>query len=167
MSTLLQHKPQYNLTNMQVRQKSTIIVPLLILALCVFAFMGFKGFVNSIRNQRTCEWAIIDNIELHAHIDVPKVTKCDCDYDNISNTKKASFNIDKNNLKTDEYVQHYSLKELRSFTQLDHNEFLNLNKEALVDSHLYYKTGISNGEEYAILFDELSGRLWVTIKYKD
>ncbi len=150
-----------------MKKKGTIIILTSILTICVFAFMGYIGLVNSIRNQRTCEWANIDNIELHAHIDVPKVTKWDCDYEKESNTKRASFTIDKNNFDVNQYIQAYKFKRLSSFTEFEYGRFLNLKKEFLSGSDLYYKRNPSDGERYDVLLDKTTSRLWVTIKYKD
>ncbi len=152
---------------MSIKKKGTIIILSSILAICVFAFMGFRGFVNSIRNQRSCEWANIDNIELHAHIDVPKVTKWDCDYEKGQNTKMASFTIDKNNFDVNKYIQDYNLKKLSSSTEFEYGRFLNLKKESLIGSDLYYKKSPPDEERYDVLLDKTTGRLWVTIKYKD
>tara|TARA_B110000037_G_scaffold1082_1_gene1186 strand:+ start:4568 stop:4933 length:366 start_codon:yes stop_codon:yes gene_type:complete len=54
------------------------IVGLLLMALVLI--IGLRTLVMSIANQRTCEWANIDNIELNARIDVPLIIDSDCEY---------------------------------------------------------------------------------------
>ena len=147
-------------------KKVTMIVFTSILILSALAFLGFRGFVSSIRNQRTCEWANIDNIELHAHVDVPKVTQWNCDYEKVNNTKKASFTIDKKKFDADKYIQTYKLKPVNSAMVLEHDKFLNLEKSSL-SSDLYYKKSDADEQAYYVLLDKLTARLWVTIKYKD
>ncbi len=151
---------------MPFKKKGTVILTVLI-TICVFAFMGFRGFVNSIRDQRTCDWANIDNIELHAHIDVPKIVKWDCDYEKVSNTKRASFTIDKNSFDLNTYIQGYNLKKINHSTELEYGRFLNMKKDSLVGSDLYYKKSKPGGERYDVILDKETGRLWITIEYKD
>lgn len=152
---------------MTMKGKGTIIILTLIFTICAFAFLGFREFVKAIRNQRTCEWANIDNIELHAHVDIPKVTKWDCNYEKESNTKKASFTIDINHIDLNYYIQTYHLKKWDSATEPEYNRFLNLKKDSLNTSDLYYKNSSLDGERYDVLLDKKTARIWVTIKYKD
>src|SRR6478735_12009296 len=111
--------------NIRMNMKVTAIILECLFTICLLAFMGFRGFVNSIRNQRTCEWANIDNIELHAHIDIPKVTAWDCDYQKESNTKRAFFTVDKNSFDVNQYIERYTLKKLSSNSELEYSRFLN------------------------------------------
>ena len=53
--------------------------------------MDSKTLVVSIANQRTCEWANIDNIEINAKINIPSIIDSDCEYLEAINTKKAYF----------------------------------------------------------------------------
>ena len=150
-----------------MRLKVTVVILTCLLAIGLLAFMGFRGFVNSIRNQRTCEWANIDNIELHAHIDIPKVTAWECDYEKESNTKRAFFTLDKNNFDGNEYIERYSLKKFSSTSNFEYSRFLNLQHESLNGSELYYKKSPAGKERYDVLLDKATGRLWVTIMYND
>ena len=152
---------------MAIKRKTTIIILSFTLIICVLLFMGFRGFVNSIRDQRTCEWANIDNIELHAHIDVPKVTKSDCHYEEERNIKMASFTIDTANFDITRYIQNYQLTKLNTSAELQYGSFLKLDKESLVGSDLYFKKDSAGGERYKVLLDKATGRLWVSIEFKD
>src|SRR5688572_2586464 len=152
---------------MRMKIKVTVIILTGLLTLGLLAFMGFRGFVNSIRNQRTCEWANIDNIELHAHIDIPKVTAWECDYDKESNTKRAFFAVDKNDFDGNRYIERSSLKKLSSTSEFEFSKFLNLQHESLNGSELYYKRSAAGEERYDVLLDKTNGRIWVTIMYND
>jgi len=58
-----------------------IIIPLAsVIVLCGLCILGIRGFTHLVYSQRSCEWANIDNIELHTHIDIPKIKGCDCEY---------------------------------------------------------------------------------------
>jgi hypothetical protein len=134
--------------------------------ICISGFFGLKAFVTAIQDQRTCEWANIDNIELHAHVDIPSVSKSDCDYDKEHKTKRAFFTIDKNKVDLDEYIQTNSLKKLSLTAEPEYDRFLKLRKDSLRSAELYYKNA-SDRDRGDVLLDKNTGRLWVTIKYKD
>lgn len=152
---------------MKKNNKIIIIAAGSIVTLGLLALFGFGAFVNSIRSERTCEWANIDNVELHAHIDVPKVTESDCDYEQEKNTKRAFFVIDRNNFNAERYIQLNELKKLHSTSELESGRFINLETSSLISSDLYHKQSSSNGESYDVLFDKTAATLWVTIKYRD
>jgi hypothetical protein len=152
---------------MPIKRKVTIIAVTAISLICILAAFGFRALVSSIRHQRTCEWANIDNIELHAHLDVPKVIKWDCSYDKADNIKKASFTIDKNHVDLDEYIQNHRLLKVNSAAKLEYDRFLRLEKDSLNGSEFFYRKGSGTDLEwYDVLLDKATGRLWVTMKYK-
>ena len=100
---------------------------LLILGL-VF-ILGLRSLVVSIANQRTCEWANIDNIELNAKVDIPSILDSDCEYLDTINTKKAYFRFDPTHFDSDYYIEVNQLKSLDSKdTGID---FINFNTDSL------------------------------------
>ena len=147
--------------------KPLFITFLSVLVVCMVVFFAFRSFVSSIRNQRTCEWANIDNIELHAHIDIPKVTTWDCDYEKEINTKKAHFTIDKKDFDINGYIQTYNLKKLTAQSEVVFDSFLNMASDSVARQDYYYKKGAQDGEKWEILLDKNTGQLWVTIQYKN
>lgn len=149
--------------------KHVIIALTGIFAFCTLVVFGYVSLANSFREQRNCEWANIDNIELHAHINIPKVESadCDCSYDEMTNTKKSIFTVKKYALNLDKYIKRNKLKKLNNLSEIDFNRFLNLEKDFLADANLYYRLNSSNEEHSDILFDKTSGKLWVTINYQD
>jgi len=126
---------------------------------------GLRTLVVSIANQRTCEWANIDNIELNAKIDVPSIIDSDCMYLESINTKKAYFEFNLNDFDADHYIEVNKLKRLKSkHTGVD---FLNFNIDSLKLDMLYYKSRNGKKSNSYVLFDKNKGQIWVSIQYAD
>jgi hypothetical protein len=139
------------------------IVGLLLLALVLI--IGLRTLVMSIANQRTCEWANIDNIELNARIDVPSIIDSDCEYLEVINTKKAYFEFDLADFDADRYIEVNKLKRLNSkYFEID---FINFNIYSLKFDMLYYKSRNGKNFNSYALFDKNKGQLWVSIQYFD
>tara|TARA_B110000967_G_C18777924_1_gene506589 strand:+ start:77 stop:529 length:453 start_codon:yes stop_codon:yes gene_type:complete len=139
------------------------IVGLLLMALVII--IGLRTLVMSIANQRTCEWANIDNIELNARIDVPSIIDSDCEYLEAINTKKAYFEFDLADFDADRYIEVNKLKKLNSkYPEID---FINFNSDSLKFDMLYYKSRNGKNSNSYALFDKNKGQLWVSIQYTD
>jgi hypothetical protein len=139
------------------------IVGLLLLALVLI--IGLRTLVMSIANQRTCEWANIDNIEINARIDVPSIIDSDCEYLEVINTKKAYFEFDLADFDADRYIEVNKLKRLNSkYFEID---FINFNIYSLKFDMLYYKSRNGKNFNSYALFDKNKGQLWVSIQYFD
>ncbi|MES2478490.1 MAG: hypothetical protein V4561_05360 [Bacteroidota bacterium] len=141
-----------------------------IILLAAVSYFGLRQFTRSIYKQRTCEWANIDNIEMHAEVDVPKIKTFDCIYKKELNTKMAMFEIDKANVDMDRYIKLNNFRKLNSVNEISFDNILK--KETNVDSlmaspDLYYTKGSYKGETWQTILDNSSGRLWVTIQYND
>ena len=135
------------------------------LLIALVLIIGLRTLVMSIANQRTCEWANIDNIELNAGIDVPSIIDSDCEYLKAINTKKAYFEFDLADFDADRYIEVNKLKKLNS--KCPEIDFVNLHTDSLKFDMLYYKSrnGIKS-TSYA-LFDKNKGQLWISIQYLD
>ena len=139
------------------------IAGLLLIALMLI--IGLRTLVMSIANQRTCEWANIDNIELNARIDVPSIIDSDCEYLEAINTKKAYFKFDLADFDADRYIEVHKLKKLNSkYPEID---FINFNTDSLKFDLLYYKSRNGKNSNSYALFDKNKGQLWVSIQYLD
>ena len=139
------------------------IVGLLLMALVLI--IGLRTLVMSIANQRTCEWANIDNIELNARIDVPSILDSDCEYLEAINTKKAYFEFDLADFDADRYIEVNKLKKLNSkYPEID---FINFNSDSLKFDMLYYKSRNGKNSNSYALFDKNKRQLWVSIQYTD
>ncbi|MFA5849549.1 MAG: hypothetical protein WC833_06680 [Bacteroidales bacterium] len=94
------------------------------IVLCGLFVLGFRGFTHLIYSQRGCEWANIDNIELHTHIDIPKIKGCDCEYKKELNTKIARFDIDRSKVDMERYIRINNFKKLLSPDEVQLNELI-------------------------------------------
>jgi len=139
------------------------VVGLFILGLAFI--LGLRTLVISIANQRTCEWANIDNIELNAKIDIPSIIDSDCVYLKAINTKKAYFEFNLNDFDADHYIEVNKLKRLESKDiKVD---LLNFNIDSLKFDMLYYKSRNGKKSNSYALFDKNKGQLWVSVQYAD
>lgn len=132
--------------------------------------LGLYGFTRLIYNQRNCTWANIDNIELHAHINIPAITNYDCDYLPVENIKISCFDIDLSKVDINKYIQTNLLTKLPASSDVVFDErlktksnFFNVNDSL----ELYYRIGSYKEESWQILLNSTTGRLCVFIKYKD
>jgi len=133
-------------------------------------YFGLNQLARTIYNQRTCEWANIDNIEMHAQVDIPEIVAYYCRYEEETNTKKARFDIDKVNVDMDRYIEFNNFNKLKTSIDISFEELLQIesNPTDLVNSSdLYYTKGFYDGETWQTLLDSSTGKLWVTVKYKN
>ena len=136
-----------------------------LLVLVLVAILGLRTFVISIANQRTCEWANIDNIEINAKINIPSIIDSDCVYLESINTKKAYFEFNLADFDGDHYIEVNKFKNLESkHTEFD---FINFNIDSLTIDVLYYKSKKGKKSNSYALFDKNKGVLWVSIQYFD
>jgi hypothetical protein len=150
--------------------KIVTIALTIIIVLGGLAFFGLRQLTRSIYSQRTCDWANIDNIEMHAGVDIPNIKTCDCEYNKGQNTKAARFDLDKGSVDMNRYIKINNFKKLNSTSDISFDELLkkDVNFDQLMSSaDLYYTKGSYQGETWQTLLDNSTGRLWVTIKYKD
>ena len=126
---------------------------------------GLRLLVVSIANQRTCECANIDNIELNAKIDIPSILDSECDYLKAINTKKAYFQFDLADFDMDRYIEVNKLKKLNS--QYPEIDFINFNSDSLSVGAIYYKLRTGDNSNSYVLFDQNKGQLWVSVQYAD
>ena len=136
-----------------------------LLILGIALIFGLKTLVVSIANQRTCEWANIDNIEINAKINIPSIIDSDCVYLESINTKKAYFEFNLADFDGDHYIEVNKFKNLESkHTEFD---FINFNIDSLTIDMLYYKSKKGKKSNSYALFDKNKGILWVSIQYFD
>lgn len=147
-----------------------LLVLLAIGLLFTGAYFGIRNYTRSIYDQRSCEWSTIDNIEMHAEVDIPEVISSECLYIPERNMKMARFVIDRKNVKPDEYILKNNLQKSVPPDSLVIDDLLKKpgdEKELRESSGLYIREGSYKGETWIILFDKKTGKLWVTIKYHD
>jgi len=149
------------------KKRIALLVVSIIAALGCLGFMGLKTFCEKIFDSRDCEWANIDNIEMHARIDIPATTDCHCEYNEITATKKAVFSLEKGKLPED-----YAVKNKLTKTEADAiamADFNFENKRAILPAgeSLYYREGKTSREDYKIIYDPKAGKIWVNLKFLD
>src|SRR5690606_12087121 len=81
----------------------------IIAAIICLGFIGIRLMTTAIYQSNSCEWANIDNIELHTLADIPAITDSRCRVDTVSNTKYATFQIDLKKVELDKYIVNNNL----------------------------------------------------------
>ena len=103
--------------------KRNLLITLVVITFLSLAFFGFKTFVTSIYNQRDCEFANIDNIEVNVGIDIPSIESTACNYNEIKNQKSVYFKFDKEvNIQdyyTSNHFKNLEYSDLVKFKNLD------------------------------------------------
>lgn len=142
--------------------------------LCLYG--GLWALVFHMAGQRSCDDFNIDNIELHAGVDIPNIEDSDCNYDGVRTMKQAWFLIDKNSVDMDYYIGRNKFLLFTDTSNVGYTDFLNLDTVITASNFskgdLYYTKGSAKRksgivESWKTLFDKRSGKLWATIYYND
>lgn len=147
------------------KPKIILIVLAIVASVGCLGFMGVRAYVSKIYNSRSCEWANIDNIEMHAQIDIPEIADCDCEYDPVNDAKKVSFTLKSVNVA--EYVRKNKLEPLQGDVPKSISAFA---KERFsTNTQAYYvREGLRHNEErYELLYNPTDNKLWVYLEYLD
>lgn len=132
-------------------------------ALAGLGFMGIRTLTQKIYNARTCDWANIDNIEMHARIDIPEIESCECEYDEIFNVKKSTFTL-LADMDPEEYIRKNKLEPLQG--DFPRNVLAYAGNQVLNQPKLFVREGGRRDEErYEVLFDPSTRKLWIYLKY--
>ena len=140
-----------------------ILAVCFVIAVVCLGYIGIRSFTKNIYNSQNCEWANIDNIEMRAMVDIPKIESSKCNYDTISKTKKVLFVLDKE-LNTEDYISKNKLQKLVSPKSLSS---FNLKPEEITPETFYIREKTTEWESYKILLDSKSRKLWIDLKYLD
>ena len=149
--------------------KRNLLITLVVITFLSLAFFGFKTFVTSIYNQRDCEFANIDNIEVNIGIDIPSIESTTCNYDEIKNQKSVYFKLDKEvNIQdyyTSNHFKNVQSSDLVKFNELD---FVG-NKRPFNDglNNYYYKSEMRRSNSYHAILNVDTKELWIVISFKD
>lgn len=148
------------------KTKIVLIVLAIIAAIGCLGFMGFRAFVAKMYNSRSCDWANIDNIEMHARIDIPEIEACDCEYDAVFDAKKVVFTLDKS-LNSAKYVASNNLQPLQGEVPKSIKGFAKREFSPTTQA-LYVREGLRHNEErYELLFEPQTKKLYVYLEYLD
>lgn len=143
-------------------KKTIVIVVISVIAILCMGYFGLNSLSKMMYEERSCEWANIDNIELHAHINIPSVIESECFYDTKTNTKTSTFTLDMRELDVKEYLVKNQLKQLTSDSDISIDEIRNFTGSTDTFYFKKYSTKTSDSE---VLFDASTGKLHVVIHY--
>lgn len=140
-----------------------ILAVCFVIAVVCLGYVGIRSFTKNIYNSQNCEWANIDNIEMRAMVDVPKIESSECNYDTLSKTKKVLFILDKE-LNVEEYITKNKLQKLNETEKVTS---FHLKSEEINTETFYFREKTTEWESYKIVLDSKSRKLWIELKYLD
>ena len=149
--------------------KRNLLITLVVITFLSLAFFGFKTFVTSIYNQRDCEFANIDNIEVNVGIDIPSIENTSCNYDEFKNQKSVYFKFDKEVNIQDYYTSnHFKNLEYSDLVKFKNLDFVG-NKRPFNDglNNYYYKSEMRRSNSYHAILNFDTKELWIVISFKD
>lgn len=138
----------------------------------IIVVMGYFYFLTRcMRSERSCEWANIDNLELHTGINIPKVISSDCDYITSRNVKYASFALSRDDVQFAYYIKNNNLEKLVLSDTSKFDSLFKVKAGFMLSGHgqqsLFYKIGDSQEAKWQLLLDSSNAKLWIMIKYTD
>ncbi len=149
--------------------KRNLLITLVVITFLSLAFFGFKTFISSIYNQRDCEFANIDNIEVNVGIDIPSIENTSCNYDEFKNQKSVYFKFDKK-VNIQDYCKSNTFKilqpsDLDKFKDLD---FVGNNLPFKDEyNNYYFKSENRRSNSYNAILNVDTKELWIVISFKD
>ena len=150
------------------KTRIALLVVAIIAALGCLGFMGVGAFCDKIYKSRDCEFANIDNIEMHSRIDIPEIIDCDCRYDARVTAKKVTFTIDTANTDLDAFVKSNRFEKLGPDQTL-HQSLAFATDLKPDNDHLFYRSNENShrpGRDlYRMVLNRETGKLWVYLQY--
>src|SRR5690606_25925778 len=150
---------------MSVRKLLLLIAAIIAAVICL-GFIGIRLFTTALYDSNSCEWANIDNIELHALVDIPAIIDSDCRIDTVENTKYATFMIDLEEVDIEKYIADNKFVKIQSTAEAEKylsQHFSGANAESFAYSDLYERHDSYKDESSSLLLDAQTGTLSVTI----
>ena len=142
---------------------------LVLISTATLLFFGFKSFVTSIKDNRGCEFANIDNIEINMGVDIPKIESSECNYDSVQNIKSVYFKFQK--LDAKEYIlknKFTKLNDLVNLEPLSMQYFLadasSINENP---NSIYIKSGNRKNNTHFAVYNALTNEFWAVVHFKD
>lgn len=149
--------------------KRNLLITLFVITFLSLVFFGFKTLISSIYNQRDCEFANIDNIEVNVGIDIPSIENTSCNYDELKNQKSVYFKFDKK-VNIQDYCKSNTFKILQP-SGLDKFKNLNFvgNNLPFKDEYnnYYFKSENRRSNSYNAILNVDTKELWIVISFKD
>ena len=149
--------------------KRIVIILLVFLSFVALLFFGFKTFVTSTKDNRGCEFANIDNIEINVGVDIPKIESSECYYDSLQKVKSVYFKFQK--LDTQEYVLNNELTKLEDILDLEPESmqyFLaDLSSISENPNSIYIKSGNRKNNTHFAVYNALTNEFWAVVHFKN
>ena len=150
--------------------KVSLIVVTVLLVLVGVLGLAMYGLARKINKERSCDWGNIDNIEMYADINIPKVAASNCVYIKEEHVKITCFDLDTSRVDVDRYLKRNPLTPFSSSDSLVFDARLVERSHLLewVDAgHAFYKMGENDGDSYQVLLNSKTGLLCVFLAYKE
>ena len=149
--------------------KKGVIISLVVITFFAFLFFGFKLLVTSIVNQRSCEFANIDNIEVNIGVDIPDIENSQCDYNEMLNIKSVYFKFKDQNV--EEYILNYQFEKANIETEFESNytDFLIGDLDKLIEdiNHIYLKKEERKNNSHLAIYNSKTNEFWAIIRFND
>ncbi|MEZ4853710.1 hypothetical protein [Flavobacterium sp.] len=149
--------------------KKIVIIVLVVVFLFTAFIFGFKLLVTTIVNQRNCEFANIDNVEVNVGVNIPKIEVSQCNYDESLNLKSVYFKFKEQN--SQDYITTFKFKKVKNLNDLEKDNlqyflgnFSSLYKN--LDS-LYIKKGNRKNNSHVAVYNAYTNEFWAVIHFKD
>ena len=149
--------------------KRNLLIALVVIVFMSIVFFSFKTFILTINNQRNCEFANIDNIEINVGINIPSVESSNCNYDEVKNEKSVYFKFDKD-VNINEYCSLNKFSKLKTSNledYLDLNYTGNNNPFKKGIDNFYSKSEARYSNNYHAILNAKTKELWIVISFKD
>ncbi|MEL6671773.1 MAG: hypothetical protein AAFR61_06260 [Bacteroidota bacterium] len=115
-----------------------------------------------------CEMTI-DSYEVHTNIDIPKVTRAECYYEDENGVKITIFDLNERLVDIPAWASRYEFKRMDS-TYQPHLEGLGMLAEAdqhfPAYPHLLRRFGEDEEREWEYFMDKRDGKIWAEIRRK-
>jgi hypothetical protein len=142
---------------------------LVLISTVTLLFFGFKTFVTSIKDNRRCEFANIDNIEINIGVDIPKIETSECNYDTLTNIKSVYFKFKK--LNDQEYIVKNKLTKLNDIMDLEPEsiqaflgDISSINENP---NSIYIKSGSRKNNTHFVVYNAFTNEFWAVVHFKD
>lgn len=142
-----------------------------LLSIGIFGLLlfGIISFIKAIKKERGCDFANIDNVEIYAKIDIPKIESSNCSYNVSLNRKTVYFKLKE--LSATTYIKKNKLKQSNQLKEIDFEKmkfFLgDITPIKVNKASIYYKTIQSEKSSSFVVYCSETNEIWVLIDYKD
>ena len=149
--------------------KTFATILLVLISFVALLFFGFKTFVTSIKDNRGCEFANIDNIEINVGIDIPKIENSECYYDSIQKVKSVYFKFQK--LDVQDYIAKNKFEKLEDLVDLEPEslQYFLADVSSITENpnSIYIKSGNRKNNTHFAVYNALTNEFWAVVHFKD